>query len=73
MHPLEEYRKENKLKMSEVCDTLGCGLSVYKSWIYGWRYPSVRNLEKIEKAVGVTPDRLFSAYKQLQKNPGEVA
>lgn len=72
MHPLEEYRKNNNLKMSEICDVLGCKLSPYKSWIYGWRYPSAKNLQKIEEKVGVTPDKLLVAYKELQKD-GEKA
>ncbi|MBO6893417.1 MAG: helix-turn-helix transcriptional regulator [Roseibium sp.] len=68
MHPLEEYRKENKLKMQELSKKLGCGLSVYKSWIYGWRYPSVKNLRRIEVKTSVKPDQLWEAYKRLQKN-----
>ncbi|MEO1110121.1 MAG: helix-turn-helix transcriptional regulator [Pseudomonadota bacterium] len=69
MHPLEEKRKKNKLTMDAMGEKLGCGLSVYKSWIYGWRYPSAKNLQRIEEEVGVTPGELWEAYKARRPAP----
>ncbi|QFS98867.1 Helix-turn-helix domain protein [Labrenzia sp. THAF191b] len=68
MHPLEEYRKNNNLTMQEMCDRIGCKLSPYKSWIYGWKFPSARNLLLIKEAVDISADRLLKAYEELQES-----
>lgn len=66
MHPLEHYRRTKNLSMPEMSTFLGCKLSAYKSWIYGWRCPSARNLLKIEQKAGITADQVLKSYRDLQ-------
>lgn len=56
---IRRLRKQKKMKQCELADAIGSKKSVLSVIEGGYHYPSCRTLEKLTKALGVTPNDLL--------------
>jgi len=69
IHPLTAARELKGLTLQQAADILHVSVATVWNWEQPIKYPTYRNILKIQKVFGVTPGEIFG-FKPLVKRGG---
>ena len=58
-HPLKAAREGRRLTLQQAADLLRVRVSTFWNWEQPTKYPSSKNLIKIERIFGITPNEML--------------